>query len=52
MRRLIRSVVDFAALIAACWVTHLAFGYPWGLAGIVAMGVYGCWCFFDGAAGK
>lgn len=50
MRRILRYIIDAAALSSAIWVTHTAYGWPWGLVGMAAMAGYGMWCFFDGAA--
>ena len=49
MRRILRTVIDLTVMGSAAVVTHTAYGWPWGFAGIAVAAGYSMWCFFDGA---
>jgi hypothetical protein len=48
MRRVIRTLVDFAALWAIGGLAWSAHGPWYGVLAMVATGAYSCWCFVDG----
>lgn len=47
-RILIRAAIDYAAICSGGYAIWTAYGMAAGLAAIVAISVYGLWCFWDG----
>ncbi len=50
-RYTLRTTIDLAALYCAFAIQFAASGsYAAALITAVAVGLYGCWCYFDGSA--